>query len=215
MAQEGVLHVESRGRAGARAATVNPGGLRERLRLQVEFKWGHQQGKSFWAKGTQIHRPLRCSRARGTWVSSRFPTLSLALWARVPVTARVSLRQEGSELQDCYLAPLIPRLRPNRCTDRHGRRFNGVQFLQAGQGRTSCPGPCTRHKGPTSNGTQGLQGEPNTPASLRGPVDRMCTCVTGAPGSQSRKPASHLGFLNSSLEMGDDQTVSAMFETSA
>lgn len=122
---------------------------------------------------------------QGRRVSSSFPTLSLALWARVPVTARVSLRQEGSELRDCYLAPLIPRLKPNHCTIRHGRRFNGVQFLQAGQGRTSCPGPCTRHKGPMSNGTQGLQGEPNTPASRRGPVDRTYTCVTGAPGCQT------------------------------
>ena len=45
--------------------------------------------------------------------------------------------------------------------------------------------PALGHKGPTPNGTQGLQGEADTPASFRGLVHRTCTSVTGALGGQT------------------------------
>ena len=64
MAQEGVLHVGSQGTAAALAAAMSPGVLRVRPQLQVAFRRGHRQGKSFWSKKTQIHHPLRCYHGR-------------------------------------------------------------------------------------------------------------------------------------------------------
>ena len=47
-----------------------------------------------------------------------------------------------------------------------------------------------------------------------GPDVHECNRSAGRPDA-CRRPVRHLGFLNSSLETGDDQLVSAMFETSA
>ena len=60
-------------------------------------------------------------------------------------------------------------------------------------------------------------GESDTPASLLGPVDGVYTWVIRAPGGQmlAKGLTDHLGFLNFSLETGDDQQVSAIFEISA
>lgn len=165
MAQEGVLHVESQGRAGALAAAMSPGVLRVRPQLQVASKRGHRQGESFWPKRTQIHHPLRCYKGRdhrghfpsvllqGRRVNSRASHAVLSLWSWVPVAARVSLRQEESELGDCHLAPPILRLRLNRCTD-------------MGEGLTVSGSP--RQAKGAGHGTHGAQEEPAAQPHSRG-----------------------------------------------
>lgn len=121
------------------------------------------------------------------------------------------------------LLPRVAHPSLSHCTTNMWRRFNGFtlmvsQFLQGERGHTSCPVPCTCNCSQRSEWKTRCFGDNVIPRLIPGVGGQNMQCVIRAPGATRHLLnglRDYLCSLKFSLETGDGQQASAIFEISA